>query len=230
MFSTARDPTTSDLPENDTGKLSVVERAQAGDKRAFESLFEYYSTRISSYLTHMVGNEEEGRDLAQETFLKAWQSLGRLRKESHFDTWLYRIATHTAIDYLRHRKIRLSRWEMLEQENTPASLRIAGPEEQIAEKEHIRQALAKVSLPYRSCLLLQLVADFSQRQIAASLNISEKSVSVYVRRGCEQFRVAYQQISRSSERLIKEKGKTNERLEPYSLFRLGTEACSQTCG
>jgi RNA polymerase sigma-70 factor (ECF subfamily) len=230
MFSAARDPTNAELPEKETGKASVVEQAQAGDIRAFETLFERYSTRINAYLTHMVGNEEEGRDLAQETFLKAWQSLGRLRKESHFDTWLYRIATHTAIDYLRRRKIRSSRWEMLEQEYTPVSLRIAGPEEQIAEKEHIRQALAKVSLPYRSCLLLQLVADFSQRQIAASLHISEKSVSVYVSRGCEQFRKAYQQLSHSNEQLITEKGKTNEHLEQHSLFRLGTEAFSKAFG
>ena len=106
-------------------------------------------------------------------------------------------------------------------------MRIAGPEEQVAESEHIRQALAKVSLQYRSCLLLQLVADFSQRQIAASLNISEKSVSVYVSRGCEQFRKAYQQLSRTSEQRIKERGKTNELLEPHPLFRLGAEAFSQ---
>jgi RNA polymerase sigma-70 factor, ECF subfamily len=230
MFSGARDPTNADLDIGGTGYVSVVQQAQAGDKRAFDTLFENYTTRISSYLTHMVGNEEEGRDLAQETFIKAWQSLGRLRKETHFDTWLYRIATHTAIDYLRRRKIRLSRWEILENADVPANLRIAGPEEQVAESEHIRQALAKVSLQYRSCLLLQLVADFSQRQIAASLNISEKSVSVYVSRGCEQFRVAYQQLSRTSEQILKEKGKTNERFESQSLFRLGPEAFSQTFG
>jgi FixJ family two-component response regulator len=109
-------------------------------------------------------------------------------------------------------------------------MRIAGPEEQVAETEHIRQALAKVSLKYRTCLLLQLVADFSQRQIAASLKISEKSVSVYVSRGCEQFRVAYQQLSHSSEPIMKERGKTSDTIEPNTLFRLGTEAFSQAFG
>jgi RNA polymerase sigma-70 factor (ECF subfamily) len=230
MSSTARAPTNTWLPEEEIWYVTIVEQAQAGDKQAFETLFENYTTRISTYLTHMVGNEEEGRDLAQETFLKAWQSIGSLHNESRFDTWLYRIATNTAIDYLRRRKFHWSRWETIENEDIPACMRIAGPEEQVAETEHIRQALAKVSLKYRTCLLLQLVADFSQRQIAASLKISEKSVSVYVSRGCEQFRVAYQQLSQTSEPIMKERGKTSDNIETNSLFRLGAEAFSQAFG
>jgi len=206
MPSTARDPTTPRLFEKESWYIEVVEQAQAGDKLAFDTLFEYYNTRICTYLAHIVGNEEEGRDLAQETFIKAWQSIASLHNESRFDTWLYRIATNTAIDYLRQRKFHWTRWETIEHEDIQANMRIAGPEERVAETEHIKQALAKVSLKYRTCLLLQLVADFSQRQIAVSLKISEKSVSVYVSRGCEQFRVAYQQLSRTSEKIMKDSG------------------------
>jgi len=223
MPSSARDPTDTWLPEEGTWNVKIVEQAQAGDKLAFDTLFENYNTRICTYLAHIVGNVEEGRDLAQETFLKAWQSIGNLRNESRFDTWLYRIATNTAIDYLRRRKFHWSRWEAIENENVPASMRIAGPEEQVAETEHIRQALAKVSLKYRTCLLLQLVADFSQRQIAASLKISEKSVSVYVSRGSEQFRVAYQQLSQTNEQVLKEGGKSHDKIEPYAVYQLGAE-------
>ena len=230
MPSSARDPTNTWLPEEEVWYVAIVEQAQAGDKVAFDTLFENYITRICTYLAHIVGNEEEGRDLAQETFLKAWQSIGSLHNESRFDTWLYRIATNTAIDYLRRRKFHWSRWEAIENEDVPASMRIAGPEEQVAETEHIRQALAKVSLKYRTCLLLQLVADFSQRQIAAALKISEKSVSVYVSRGCEQFRVAYQQLSCTNEQIMKDRGKTSDKSELYPLFRLGTEAFGQTFG
>jgi len=206
MPSTARDPTTPRLFEKESWYIEVVEQAQAGDKLAFDTLFEYYNTRICTYLAHIVGNEEEGRDLAQETFIKAWQSIVSLHNESRFDTWLYRIATNTAIDYLRRRKFHWTRWETIEHEDIQANMRIAGPEERVAETEHIKQALAKVSLKYRTCLLLQLVADFSQRQIAVSLKISEKSVSVYVSRGCEQFRVAYQQLSHTSEKIMKDSG------------------------
>ena len=230
MSSTARGPTDIGAPEEESWYVTIVEQAQTGDILAFEALFEYYNSRICTYLAHIVGNEEEGRDLAQETFLKAWQAIGKIHNETRFDTWLYRIATNTAIDYLRRRKFRWSHWETIENEVVPANMRIAGPEEQVAEKEHIRQALAKVSLKYRACLLLQLVADLSQRQIAVSLKISEKSVSVYVSRGREQFRVAYQQLSRTNEQIMKDRGKTSDNIEPYPLFRLGTETFSQAFG
>src|SRR3974390_496042 len=133
MPSTARDPTDAWLPEEEIRYATIVERAQAGDKLAFAALFENYNARICTYLAHIVGHEEEGRDLAQETFLKAWQSIGSLQNESRFDTWLYRIATNTAFDYLRRRKFHWSRWDTIEKENVPASMRIAGPEEQVAE-------------------------------------------------------------------------------------------------
>jgi RNA polymerase sigma-70 factor, ECF subfamily len=222
MFPTARDPTTSRLPEDRNWYVEVVKRARAGDKLAFETLFEYNYTRISTYLAHIVEDREEGRDLAQETFLKAWQGIGSIQDEVCFDAWLYRIATHTAIDHLRRRKFRWLHSESKELEKTPF-MSVSGPEERVAELEHISQALAKVSLKYRTCLLLQLVADFSQRQIAASLNISEKSVSIYVSRGCEQFRLAYQQLSRMNEQLLKDGGKTREKIDHHAMYRLGAE-------
>lgn len=223
MFPTARDPTTSSLLEDSNWYVEVVKRARAGDKLAFETLFEYNNTRISTYLAHIVEDREEGRDLAQETFLKAWQGIGSIHDEVCFDAWLYRIATHTAIDHLRRRKFRWLHSESNKLDKTPASMSISGPEERVAELEHISQALAKVSLKYRTCLLLQLVADLSQRQIAASLKISEKSVSIYVSRGSEQFRLAYQQLSQTNEQLLKDGGKTRDKIEPHAMYRLGAE-------
>ncbi len=68
MPSTARDPTSSRLPEQEIWYVEVVEQARAGDKLAFDTLFEYYYTRICTYLSHIVENEEEGRDLTQKRF------------------------------------------------------------------------------------------------------------------------------------------------------------------
>src|SRR5690606_3747484 len=53
---------------------------------------------------HMLGNREEAREVFQETFLKAYRSLGRFRSESSFYTWIYRIATNVALDRLRKRQ------------------------------------------------------------------------------------------------------------------------------
>lgn len=223
MSATARGPTTSGLPGESNWYVEVVKQARLGNILAFDTLFEYYNTRICTYLAHFVGDQEEGRDLAQETFLKAWQGIGSIQNEASFHTWLYRIATNIAIDHLRRRKFRWSHWEQNELDKIPASMSISGPEERVAELEHIRQALAKVSLKYRTCLLLQIVADFSQRQIAASLKISEKSVSIYVSRGSEQFRQAYQQLLRTNEQLQKDEGISRDKFEPHALYQLGAE-------
>src|SRR5947209_19965817 len=83
----------------------VVKSAQAGDRLAFDTLFQLYNTRICTYLSRMAGNDEDGRDLAQETFIKVWRALPQLQDEARFETWLYAIATRVAIHYIRGSKL-----------------------------------------------------------------------------------------------------------------------------
>ena len=230
MSLAARDPTSPGI--DNAWLVEAVELARTGDKAAFDRLYQYFFMPISKSLARMVGNDEEGYDLAQETFLKAWQSLPGIRNSAGFRAWLYSIATHTAIDHLRRRKS-CSRWENNEENNLPETMWVSGPEEQVAEREHTLQALAQVSLKYRICLVLQLVADLSQREIAASLNLSEKSVSIYVSRGREQFRLAYQHLLQSSSALEQKKGvkiHENRNQRHHALYGLGAEACGQVPG
>ena len=205
MSQSARDPTPSSLATCTVWFVEVVQDAQAGDMLAFDTLFQYYNARVCTYLARMVGNDEEGRDLAQETFLKVWRALPGMDDESHFESWLYRIATNTAIDYLRRQKFHWALWGEHEEYDQSEYMSMAGPEDKIEEAEQIKLALANLSPQYRACLLLQLVAGFTQREIARTLNISEKSVSIYVSRGCEQFRQAYQRLK--SEKEAPEKGR-----------------------
>ncbi len=199
MSHLARDPTLVSPPVDVDRFLAVVRGAQAGNIAAFDTLFQRYNARICTYLARMVGNDEEGRDLAQETFIKVWRALPAMHDEAHFDTWLYRIATNTAIDHLRRRKARWPLWKEQDVENTPESICIAGPEEQVEEAEHIKSALVALSPQYRACLLLQHYVGLSQREIAKSMNLSEKSVSIYVSRGCAQFRKAYARLANGKE-------------------------------
>ena len=219
MSSTARDPTARGQPVESAWMMETVELARTGDKRAFDRLYQYFYIPISKYLAHMVGDDEEGYDLAQETFLKAWQALPGLHDGLCFHSWLYRIATNKALDHLRRRKFRCWYWEYMEEDDLPEKMWEAGPEEHIAEAEHIRQALARVSLRYRCCLILQLVVNLSQREIAASLKISEKSVSIYVSRGSEQFRRAYHHLAQqaNSSELAQKKG-VNGHGKPHRHF------------
>lgn len=177
--------------------VETVEQARAGELEAFDKLFASYNTRICTYLARMVGNDEEGRDLAQETFLKAWSTLPEMRDASRFAPWLYRIATNVAIDYLRTQKLRRwLPWPHTDKDGQePRSLQVLDQTTRIAEAEHVRQSLASVTPKYRACLLLQIEGGFAQREIATLLHLSEKSISIYVQRGCEQFRRAYESLA-----------------------------------
>ncbi|HLL78108.1 MAG TPA: RNA polymerase sigma factor [Ktedonobacteraceae bacterium] len=188
--------------ENDaSGALlvQVVEQARGGDSQAFSALFQQYNSQICMYLARLVGNDEVGRDLAQETFLRAWQSLPSIRHDERFSSWLFRIATNTARSHLRHAKrIRWLPWQDqpdgIQSAELDRHLRVEGPETQAGDAEIVQKCLARVSPQCRVCLLLQLVAGFSQREVAETLGISEKSVSANVSRGREQFRREYHRL------------------------------------
>jgi RNA polymerase sigma-70 factor, ECF subfamily len=78
----------------------LVERAQKGDKRAFELLVMKYQRKLGRLLSRMVRDAAEIDDITQESFIKAYRALPQFRGESAFYTWLYRIAVNTAKNYL----------------------------------------------------------------------------------------------------------------------------------
>jgi len=79
----------------------LVERAVAGDQRAYELLVMKYQRRIERLIRRLVRDADLVEDLAQETFIRAWRALHQFRGEAQFYTWLYRIAVNTAKKSLR---------------------------------------------------------------------------------------------------------------------------------
>lgn len=78
----------------------LVERVQAGDKRAFDLLVGKYQHKIVGLVNRYVYDHHEAMDIAQEAFIKAYRALPRFRGDSAFYTWLYRIAINTAKNHL----------------------------------------------------------------------------------------------------------------------------------
>ncbi len=87
------------LSERDIDR-QLVERAQRGDKRAFELLVEKYQRKLGRLLARFIRDPAEVEDVTQEAFIKAYRALPAFRGDSAFYTWLYRIGINTAKNYL----------------------------------------------------------------------------------------------------------------------------------
>src|SRR5271167_1687862 len=82
----------------------LVKRARRGDLRAYDELVKRYQERIYATIYHMTSNHEDANDLAQDSFIKAYQALKSFKGGSSFYTWLYRIAVNKTINFLKQRK------------------------------------------------------------------------------------------------------------------------------
>jgi len=83
----------------------LVTRAQTGDRAAFSQLVRMTMNDIVALTYRMTGDRDVAHDLAQETFISAWQNLGRFRGEARFESWLYRIASNKALNHLSSARV-----------------------------------------------------------------------------------------------------------------------------
>ena len=123
----------------------------------------------------IVRNAHDAEDLAQEAFVKAYQSLGRFRSEEPFGPWIYRITTNLALDVLKHRK-RVRYEEIAESE--PAARRddadLPAASNEIARR--IDEALERLPEMQSVVARLHLVEQFEHREIAGMTGLSEGTV------------------------------------------------------
>jgi RNA polymerase sigma-70 factor (ECF subfamily) len=135
------------LPPGRDGDGALCARAAAGDRAAFASLVARHEARLRGFLAHVAG-PERGDELAQETFLKAWQSIRSFRGEAKFSSWLCSIGWRCFID-----EIRRDRSEVRKRE---ASAFHAEPEEHPSGDSRIdlARALGRLDAAERASLVL----------------------------------------------------------------------------
>ena len=150
----------------------LVARAIAGREESFEELVRRYQRPIVSYVYRMVGDYDTALDLAQEVFIKVYNSLRRYRSEFKFSTWIYKIAHNSAVDHLRRqggREQALQREFDGEQYDLPIESRRPSPEQE-SEREERRAEIEGVvlNLPpaYRELIVLRHAHDLSYDEIA----------------------------------------------------------------
>jgi len=89
--------------------VNLVQRCQAGDVEAFETIYRQHAARIYTLACRMAGSPEDGEDLLQEIFLQAYRKLGSFKGDSALGTWLYRLALNHCLDYVRSRHAKMSK-------------------------------------------------------------------------------------------------------------------------
>ena len=175
--------TEATLAQSDVSESDLVKRSQAGDTEAFDELVIRYRTRVFSMIYNMVHSEQDAWDLAQDSFVKAWKSIGRFRGQSSFYTWIYRIVMNVTIDWLRKKQIKGGGAEFDDTiqltEVDPASKTVpkkeALPHEAMERGEirrRIEKAIAQLSPEQRAAILMKEIEGMQYHEIAEALGCS----------------------------------------------------------
>jgi RNA polymerase sigma-70 factor, ECF subfamily len=184
-----------------TSEALFIERLRRGDSAAFETLVTERSGEIYGLLYRLTENREEARDLTQETFLRAFQSISTFRGDSDLRTWIYRIAINQARNRWRwwRRRRRDSTFSIdsttdegrqlligtLKAESTP------DPEQDTLAHERervLRKALSGLRRVYRETVILRDIEGFAYEEIAVALEISVGTVKSRLARGRQELK------------------------------------------
>ena len=181
-------------------ETQFIERLRAGEAAAFNRLVEERSGDVYALLYRLTEDAEEARDLTQETFLRAFQSISRFRGEADLRTWLYRIAINQARNRWRwwRRRRREATVSLDNQDGDGLSIgsRLrdvtrADPEQEAISRERetiLRAALRSLTRSYREAVILRDIEGFSYEEVAATLSISVGTVKSRLARGRAELR------------------------------------------
>lgn len=190
------DPARADLLARDDNDL--VRMTLQGDKEAYRALVERYQGRLFTTALDIVKTREDAEDVVQETFVKAFLSLGQFKGQSSFYTWLYRICFNMAIDIRRkagrrggthlefkeHLGVNRSAVEGGARESGGGGVgllpqRVEGPHDALARKElgrKIQEVLATLSEEHRAVIMLREIDGLDYEEIAKAIGVPKGTV------------------------------------------------------
>ena len=164
---------------------AIVQRVQAGKVGAFDLLVQKYREHIFSVIYNMTSNREDTSDLTQETFIKAFQAIGRFKGKSSFFTWIYRIAINHTMSFLKKRnRRRFISYEKIDEEVSRTEIFEHLTAKNRSEKgvlvrelqEKLNDALQKLSYKHRAVVILHEIQGLDHSEIAEITKVSVGTV------------------------------------------------------
>lgn len=170
----------------------LVEACLAGEASAFDVLVGRWEDRVRGAAYRFLSSEDEARDVAQETFLKAYRGLSGFKREARFSSWLYQIATNLCRDRLRRRKTRPQvSLEALEETGPVIVETRPGAHERLVERdaaEAVRRAIHALPEEQREVVILKEYQELTFLEIAHALDVPVSTVKTRLYRGLVQLR------------------------------------------
>ncbi len=167
----------------------LIDRARAGDDRAFRDLVERHEPRVAATVVGMLGSGDEAEDVGQETFIRLYRSLDRFRGESSLGTYVTRIAINLSLTALKKRKRWISRF--VSQDETERDLPEASwdPRGELERKEdvrRVREAVERLAPNHRAVVVLRMIDGYSTRETSEILGIPGGTVMSRLARAMER--------------------------------------------
>lgn len=155
----------------------LVEASRSGDSAAFEELVRRKTGKVFGLCTRMLGNREDAKDVAQLAFVKLWENLDRYDAGYAFDTWLYRMTSNVAIDFIRGRQSRdatlNSSLRLVKTSDDPEQGRAI----QHKEVEEVFEEVSKALSPkQKTIFVMHTMEDLQLAEIARILGTKESTV------------------------------------------------------
>ncbi|MDR0795196.1 MAG: RNA polymerase sigma factor [Tannerella sp.] len=160
--------------------LLVSQAALSGDRKAFGQLVEAYQSPIRRFLFYLSGDEEMSKDLAQETFIKAWLNIGSFRAIAKFSTWLYRIAYNNYYDYVRESKAVVN----VDADSLRDKMTADTPDRDFG--MDFERALLILKKDERTAMLLFYMEDQTIAKISKIMNCPAGTIKSHLHRGKEK--------------------------------------------
>lgn len=170
-------------------------RVREGDEQSFALLLARHRVAVIQFLYRMVQNQAVAEELAQEVFLRVYRSRGTYEPTAKFTTWLFRITTHLALNWIRDGKGEKNQRSLDESDESGAGVQVSDgrptAEEHLVRQvrtEEIRAAIQRLPDKQRAAVLMHKYQDMDYAQIAAVLSTSESAVKSLLFRAYESLR------------------------------------------
>lgn len=179
------------MPAADEQQL--IAEAKRGSREAFRCLVEHYMKQAYTIAYGFVNDHHGAEEIAQDAFVRVYESLSSFRGEAAFQTWLYRIVTNLSLNRIHQLKRR--REERVEGEHLAMiSDKTTAVLEELDVAEHIERALHELPTLQRAVVMLRHMNGLSTREVSEILHCSEGTVKTHLFRGLEKMRQKLQYL------------------------------------